>query len=111
MQYLYVFNVYVVRALANFHGLPFLPSSTVQDVDFLDKSSGDCVQNIFLWNSVLNVMGCLHRACSSMAAQGHPVFSGDASACINKLFAQRSRCCIIGQVCYSACGFLQTSLL
>ena len=47
MQYLFVFNVYVVRALANFHGLPFLPSSTVQDVHFLAKSSGDCVQNIF----------------------------------------------------------------
>ena len=26
---------------------PFLQSSTVQDVHFLAKSSGDCVQNIF----------------------------------------------------------------
>ena len=47
MQYLFVFYVYVVRALANIHVLPFLPSSTVQDVHFLAKSSGDCVQNIF----------------------------------------------------------------
>ena len=40
---------YAVRALANIHGLPFLPSSTVQDVHWvLAKSSGDCVQHIFL---------------------------------------------------------------
>ena len=50
MQYLFVFYVYVVRALANIHGLPFLPSSTVQDVHFLAKSSGDCVLKKFLWN-------------------------------------------------------------
>ena len=41
---------YAVRALTNIHGLPSLPSSTVQDVHFLAKSSGDCVQTIFLWN-------------------------------------------------------------